>query len=118
MMLKKPIDRKALTKQKIKMFTVLAILSALIFSIQNLFYPDEPSKPDRLIFVAKNAQDTTEIDITGWSKAKIDSLIRSGMHNRTREDDSLYRVYGLDKSDSMMHLPTSPLVDSILNELR
>jgi len=118
MMLKEPIDRKALTKQKIKMFSVLAILSALIFGIRSLFYPYEPPKPDRLIFVTKNERDTTEIDITGWNKAQIDSLIRSGMHKRTQEDDSLYRAYGLNKLDSMMHVPTSPLVDSILNGLR
>lgn len=117
-MLKEPIDRKAVIKQKIKMFSVLAILCALIFGIQSLFYPDEPPKPNRLIFVVKNEHDTTEIDITGWSEAKIDSLISSGMHTRTREDDSLYRVYGLDKLDSMMHVPTSPLVDSMLKELR
>lgn len=110
-MLKEPIDRKALRKQKIKMFTVIAIFSALLYAVRSFFDPSEPRESNRVIFVSNNGHDTTEIDIT-------DSLINSILRKRTPEDDSLYQAYGLDSLDSLMHLPTSPFVDSALNELK
>ena len=105
-MLKKPIDQKTLTKQKIKMFTVIAIFGALLYGVQSFFGPHKPPPSSRAIFVSKNAHDTTEIDITGWDQKRVDSLINSGLPKSTPEDDSLYKAYGLDKLDSMMHSPT------------
>jgi hypothetical protein len=118
-MLKEPSSRGKLTKEKLQALFVIAIFALAVFAVNTIYFDDKPAVSDnRSIFVQHKGTDTIEIDITNWDSVRIDSLLRTLYSPRTQEDDSMYKAYRLDRLDSLMSLPTSPLVDSVLGDLK
>lgn len=111
-MLKPPSTKGEFTKDKVRALIAIAIFSALFFGIKNTFFKqDEPKGPEMIIY---RGTDTIRINIS--DSLKWDSLMKSLSSPPSMEDDSLYKVYELDKYDSLRDTTISPLVDSLLQE--
>ncbi len=118
-MLKPPSSRGVFTKEKRNALIAIAILAALYFAVNEFFFKREPLILDnRKVIIIRNGSDTIQIDFTNWDSVKIDSFTRTRFPHPSREDDSLYKAYGLDELDSLINAPSSSLVDSMLMEVK